>query len=411
MKQNIGRFKNCFGCGVCSISCPVDAISIARSKDGFYEPIVDFNACVECGFCLAVCSHNNTEQYINEFSPTGYAVWSKDKLSRRKCTSGGFVYELLKEYVANHGYKAIVVRYNAKDNIAEHYVAESVEQLNESMGSKYIQSKTIDAFKQINNNDFYIIVGTPCQISSLRRYIRLKNIEGNFILVDFFCHGVPSLNLWSKYTETIEKKTGKLTDAIWRNKYTGKTCFYSTDKIPLETYYLDASDNDFDWQTSTNLILKGRKGIYNSRYTTNDLFFKFFLHDRCLNYCCYKYCRFKLLNSEADIRVCDLWGRTYMNHNQGVNGVICFTEKGQLAFNHIENNLEVERITPGLVYESQMKNNPSIPKSYNYVKYALKTKATIKLIDRIATLIEMPDYMPTILRYYKKQILKKLLKH
>ena len=156
MNHNISRYKNCFGCGVCSISCPVGAISIARNNDGFYEPIVEFSACVECGICLAVCSLNNTEQYVNDFSPKGYAVWSKDKLSRRKCTSGGFVYELLKEYVVNHGYKAVVVRYNAKNNNAEHYIAESVEQLDESIGSKYIQSLTINAFRQINHKNRYI---------------------------------------------------------------------------------------------------------------------------------------------------------------------------------------------------------------------------------------------------------------
>ena len=40
--KNISLIKDCYGCGVCSASCPKNIISMQLNQDGFYEPkIVD----------------------------------------------------------------------------------------------------------------------------------------------------------------------------------------------------------------------------------------------------------------------------------------------------------------------------------------------------------------------------------
>ena len=70
------------------------------------------------------------------------------------------------------GYKVCGVRYNAERNRAEHYVATTIEELIPSIGSKYIQSYTVDGFKAINRNEKYLVTGTPCQIDSFRRYLQ-----------------------------------------------------------------------------------------------------------------------------------------------------------------------------------------------------------------------------------------------
>ena len=36
--MNVGHIHNCFGCGVCAISCGRKLIDIRLNKDGFYEP-------------------------------------------------------------------------------------------------------------------------------------------------------------------------------------------------------------------------------------------------------------------------------------------------------------------------------------------------------------------------------------
>ena len=99
----------------------------------------------------------------------------------------------------NRGYKVCGVRYNADNNRAEHYIASDVRELIQSAGSKYIQSYTVDAFKAINRKEKYLVTGTPCQIDSFRRYIQKFRCEDNFVLLDFFCHGVPSMFVWQKY--------------------------------------------------------------------------------------------------------------------------------------------------------------------------------------------------------------------
>ena len=59
-KDNIGKLKDCYGCGVCSASCPKKVITMKESS-GFSFPQVDQDNCVECGICLSVCSFNHKE--------------------------------------------------------------------------------------------------------------------------------------------------------------------------------------------------------------------------------------------------------------------------------------------------------------------------------------------------------------
>lgn len=70
----------------------------------------------------------------------------------------------------------------------------TVEELIPSIGSKYIQSYTEEAFKKIDRKQKYLVTGTPCQIDSFRRFIRKFRCEDNFILMDFYCHCVPSMH-------------------------------------------------------------------------------------------------------------------------------------------------------------------------------------------------------------------------
>ena len=64
------------------------------------------------------------------------------------------------------------MRYNTELARAEHYIATTIDELRPSIGSKYIQSYTINGFSSINRKQKYLVTGTPCQIDSFRRYIR-----------------------------------------------------------------------------------------------------------------------------------------------------------------------------------------------------------------------------------------------
>ena len=56
-------------------------------------------------------------------------------------------------------------------------------------------------------------------------------------------------------------------------------------------------------------VHKRRESYYNKKRSEGDLFYKFFLGNMCLGRACYKDCKFKYLNSAADIRIGDLLGK------------------------------------------------------------------------------------------------------
>ena len=150
MNCNVGNINNCYGCGVCAASCPRNIISIELNGDGFYVPhILNPKDCVECGICVDICSFQYEKCVFIDRKIKAWAAWSNDDEVRRKCSSGGVAFEIGRQLM-NQGYKVVGCRYNIDKQIAEHYIATTVDELIQSIGSKYIQSYTADAFKNIN---------------------------------------------------------------------------------------------------------------------------------------------------------------------------------------------------------------------------------------------------------------------
>lgn len=246
MPNNISQIKNCYGCGVCAASCPSKIISIVQNANGFYEPrINELERCKDCGLCVEVCAFSHDEIAGSPTPLHSYAAWSKDKRVQRKCSSGGVGFEIGKVLI-DEGYKVCGVRYDAEAAVAEHYIAGTKEELVQSIGSKYIQSYTLDGFRGINRKDKYLVTGTPCQIDSFRRLIRQRKIEDNFVLLDFFCHSVPSMLTWKYYLKQVEKKVGKVTYASWRNKQTGWH----------DSWNMAMDGEPIDWHDSYDMLIR-----------------------------------------------------------------------------------------------------------------------------------------------------------
>ena len=167
-------------------SLSTDIIKIGLNTNGFYEPhVTDHSQCTDCGLCVNMCSHIQDGLSLTDCCIKSYAAWSNDAQVRRKCSSGGVGFEIGRILI-ERGYKVCGVRYNPNMNRAEHYIASTIEELIPSIGSKYIQSYTVDGFKAINRKEKFLVTGTPCQIDSFRRYIRKFRCENNFVLMDFF---------------------------------------------------------------------------------------------------------------------------------------------------------------------------------------------------------------------------------
>lgn len=390
--NNIGEVHNCYGCGVCATACGRKIIEIVQNTAGFYEPRITVESqCKHCGICTDVCAYLHDDLALKETDIHPYAAWSKDLLVRRKCSSGGAGFEIGK-YLLDQGYKVCGVRYDADKNRAEHYIATNVEELIQSAGSKYIQSYTLDGFKAINRKEKYLVTGTPCQIDSFRRYIKKFRCEDNFVLLDFFCHGVPSMLVWKKYTEWAEKQVGKITYVSWRNKRTGWHDSWAMGIDGVE------HGEKINWHDSYDMLIRGKKSYIESRLSEGDMFFKLFLTDSCLGKQCYNKCKYKFNSSSADIRIGDLWGTTYEDNEEGVSAAISFTAKGYDILNSI--NCLLVKHTFDVVAEYQMKECPHMPVYYDELMRKLNNPS-----------LKIEEVYPLILKLSNKSRQIQRLKH
>ena len=83
-------------------------------------------------------------------------------------------------------YNVCGVKYDRENDNAVHGITNIESELSEFKGSKYIQSYTVNAFKEIVQNlrtQKYVIFGTPCQIAAIDKYATLIGKRSNLILV------------------------------------------------------------------------------------------------------------------------------------------------------------------------------------------------------------------------------------
>lgn len=362
--NNISLLKDCYGCGVCVVACPLHIISLRENNDGFYSPVIEnMDKCIECHRCLDVCAFNHKE-LAHQSSPQEifcYGAWSLNPKEQATSTSGGLGFEIVR-YLVTHGYQAIVVRYNIEKHRAEHYIASTVSELVESKKSKYIPSYTVEGFSGIKKNGKYVIVGLPCQIDSIRRYINKLHISDNCLIIDLLCYGVPSHNSWTQYLRSIHSQTGRIHNVDFRYK-------------------------GYGWHKSSCTKVEGEKGVVIEK--ENNPFYSLFFTNLCLNKCCYYSCKYKLLNSSADIRIGDFWGNAYKENEKGVNAVMTFTEKGFYILNELRKN-NICHIEPRSLEElipAQMKK--CVPHFWgrSVLLYFLRKNINLKFVVFLAKII------------------------
>ncbi|MGU8573758.1 Coenzyme F420 hydrogenase/dehydrogenase, beta subunit C-terminal domain [Clostridium perfringens] len=321
MKKNILRDclldQECTGCSMCAAVCKTNAISINLTEEGFYKPFIDNDLCTGCNICTKYC-YKFDEKIIHkkEEECFFYSFINKNSDELKTSTSGGVSYELMKQCI-NLGYKVLGVAYDYNKDIAITKIANNINDLKEFKGSKYFQSYTLEALMKITNeHSKYAVFGTPCQIYSISKFIKDKNIEENFILVDIFCHGCPSINLWNKYLKYIKEKLDvKIFDKIeFRSKAYG-------------------------WHEYSNTFY-GNNKVYNSS-KSNDEFFNIFFDGNILNQACYK-CKLRSTFKYSDIRLGDFWGKKYNSNTKGVSAVVVSSNKGKILINNIKENFIIK---------------------------------------------------------------------
>lgn len=194
---NITNKYNCCGCGACAQCCPKQCITLDVDKEGFSYPVVDTSVCVDCGLCEQVCPF--LHPYEKREPLRTLAAYNTQEEVRMQSSSGG-IFSLLAEKVIQEGGVVFGARFDENWQVTIDYT-ESIDGLSAFRGSKYVQARTGDTFKQCESflkaDRKVLYSGTPCQVAGLKHFLRKE--YGNLLTVDFVCHGVPSPKVWGLY--------------------------------------------------------------------------------------------------------------------------------------------------------------------------------------------------------------------
>ena len=123
----------------------------------------------------------------------------------------------------------------------------------------------------------------------------------------------------------------------------------------------EKSSKEVDWHESYNMLIKEKKGSYNSRLSQGDIFYQLFLRNACLGKACYNKCKFKYNHSAADIRIGDLWGETYKNNQEGVSALISFTKTGSNIIEDCKSSIILKEHPFKIAAEGQVKQQLKEP--------------------------------------------------
>lgn len=355
--------KDCTGCHACYSICPQSCIFMETDNEGFWYPKVNYDKCINCGSCIEVCPIINKKTVTNK--PLAYACINKDETIRLESSSGG-IFTLVAEQVIGNGGVVFGVGFDEDFKVVHSYV-KNKEWLGEFRGSKYVQSKIGDTYKQakdfLKQGREVLFTGTPCQISGLKSY--LGRDYDNLFCMDNICHGVPSPKVWEKYVSYREHVASSKTRRIaFRHKDKGWTRYSVLFSFHNNTEYL--------------------------RTRRHDLFMKAFLKDICLRPSCYS-CQFKTLHRESDITLADFWGIQRilpdMDDDKGTSLIFVNSAKGQAMFQKIKDKMvykEVDINQAALYNSAAIKSVEYNPKRESFFK-ELEKLPFDKLVNKYCT--------------------------
>ncbi len=267
-----------------------------------------------------------------------YAGYNID-ISIRMCSSSGAVFTLLAEQTLLEQGVVYGVKMSEDCYSAEFTRVTDKEDLIWLQGSKYLQAKVGNTYKQVKKDlisgKTVLFSGTSCQINGLKYFLG-KDYE-NLLCVDVICHGAPSPALWREYAMYQEKKNG------------GK----------LKSINFRCKDNSWIDFGMRKVIKKIPQGEYKKLCISKDKdsYMLMFLRDYCLRPSCYE-CVAKTAKM-SDLTIADFWGinqvASEMNDGNGTSLILLRTEKGCKAFESVSKNMQVKEVS----YADGVRENPA----------------------------------------------------
>lgn len=337
---SISEKQNCCGCKACYNICPKNCIEMALDNEGFWYPKADVDKCIHCGLCEKTCPEINI--YNNENSknkPTCLAAWNKNENIRRGSSSGG-IFTLIAEWILSNCGVVFGAGFDDKLNVI-HKEINTIDELNELRGSKYVQSDINDTYKRarqhLDSGKKVLFTGTPCQIAGLYNFTQKE--YGELYTCDLVCHGVPSPKVFEEYKKNMEQKYNSSIQRIaFRHK-------------------------QFGWKIFSVSLLFNNNTEYR-KTLAQDVYMQGFLRNYYLRPSCYK-CTYARLPRVSDITLGDFWGVTgkypELDDDKGTSLLLINTEKGKRMIDSCGNNIFNQECD----LDYAIRNNPCIVKSVN----------------------------------------------
>lgn len=344
--------QNCCGCSACLQRCPKHCIKLVEDEEGFLYPQVDEEACIKCGLCEKVCPILNQADKLPVQEVL--AVKNPDEKERMNSSSGGVFLPLARE-VINKGGVVFGAVYDESWEV-HHVYAEKIEDVYPMMGSKYLQSKIENTFKDaerfLKQGREVLFVGSPCQIAGLRTYLRNKQYP-NLLAVDFLCHGVPSPGVWRRYlAETYGGYDAKEQSRLQATAGKNSVLLSSLNAMSPIGDIKFRDKRESGWKKYRFVVLKksaskaDQNTVLSSDIHYDNPFMRGFLSDIYLRPSCYA-CKCKNGVNHSDLTIADFWGINLIapefDDDKGVGLVLVNSSKGKGYFDSL--NMTVRNST------------------------------------------------------------------
>ena len=310
MIPELPKNDKCTGCGACLCACEYAALSFIEDEQGFQNPCIDSDKCIQCGRCEQICpivhrpeGHKLVEQC--------FALWANTEI-RKTSSSGGMFYLLAQEILSRGG---VVFGATLDDDLrVRHIAVTSLDKLHLIQGSKYVQSELGDVYSQVrqlqSDGKVVLFSGCPCHIAGLRSFLG-KDYD-TLYTVDVICHGISANRALTKFLdESIGKQNVKTVQ--FRNKANG-------------------------WAPNILTVVL-RDGTIQHVPFEECSFEQAFHKNEGLRPSCYD-CPFCGLSRQGDVTMGDFWGiETYStdwNDQKGTSVVLVNSDKGQHLFEKVK---------------------------------------------------------------------------
>lgn len=375
---------NCVGCHACYSCCPLKCITMEEDSEGFRYPRVDQNVCINCKKCEKVCPVTQ-KSVIQEFSEVSFAAYSKDEKIRNSSSSGG-IFSAMAQIVLKRGGVVFGAAFDNEFQV-HHIKVDSIDNLEKLRGSKYVQSRIENTFKEakaiLESGKEVYFSGTPCQIDGFKNYLGRE--YNNLITQDIICHGVSAPYVWGKYLDSVRNKmNSEIKQVSFRDKLLG-------------------------WRKYSVKIEGSNGKVEISTFLDNPMM-KAYLRDMCLRPSCY-FCPSKGVKRSSDLTLADFWNVSEFiddfDDDRGADLVVCHSSKGLRLLHEAWSGIVCQEVNMRAAYENiPMNNSPKLPANRNNFVELLR-KSTFTEAVKEYCMIPMYEKIITKIKLISKKIIRR----